>query len=211
MGGIQLLVVSKYQLSGEALAAWLCEDTNFHALYRPAFNSEDLPEGFSPQVIILNCGESDPSCAAIGLLIRQRPDSKLIAIARSPQQSRQIEWLKCGILGIIDEAEESALQDLKQAIRVVLEGEVWAPRRLLSEMLSIPAGHSGNDHPSLTRRETELMRLVGKGLRNSTIAARLKISEKTVKGHLTSIYRKLGVENRTQAALQIGNFEPSGR
>jgi DNA-binding CsgD family transcriptional regulator len=60
---------------------------------------------------------------------------------------------------------------------------------------------SGDARPTpLTRRESEILALISQGLPNAEIARRLWISEQTVKFHLTNIYRKLGVSNRTQAS-----------
>jgi DNA-binding NarL/FixJ family response regulator len=58
-----------------------------------------------------------------------------------------------------------------------------------------------NVRPSLTRRETEVLELLGRGLANKRIASELGIAEKTVKTHVTHVLRKLGVSDRTQAAL----------
>ena len=66
---------------------------------------------------------------------------------------------------------------------------------------------------SLSEREREVLELVAAGLSNQRIATRLSISEKTVKAHLTSVFRQLGVEDRTQAALwarENGLASPNG-
>ena len=60
---------------------------------------------------------------------------------------------------------------------------------------------NGKVKPDLTRREQEILRCVAIGMRNGEIADRLHVAESTVKTHLTSAYLKLGVKNRTQAAI----------
>jgi len=60
---------------------------------------------------------------------------------------------------------------------------------------------NGGQKPELTRREQEILACVAVGMRNGEIASRLHVAESTVKTHLTSAYLKLGVENRTQAAI----------
>jgi DNA-binding CsgD family transcriptional regulator len=63
----------------------------------------------------------------------------------------------------------------------------------------------------LTKRENEILRLVADGLPNAEIARRLWVTEQTVKFHLSNIYRKLGVSNRTQASQWIHRYrEPDG-
>jgi DNA-binding NarL/FixJ family response regulator len=61
---------------------------------------------------------------------------------------------------------------------------------------------------ALTRREQDLLALVAEGLDNAQIAARLEISEKTVRNHLTSVYAKLGVDNRAQAIVKVHRGKP---
>lgn len=60
---------------------------------------------------------------------------------------------------------------------------------------------NGGQKPELTRREQEILACVAVGMRNGEIASRLHVAESTVKTHLTSAYLKLGVKNRTQAAI----------
>ena len=60
---------------------------------------------------------------------------------------------------------------------------------------------NGRGKPDLTRREQEILACVAVGMRNGEIASRLHLAESTVKTHLTSAYLKLGVKNRTQAAI----------
>ncbi len=64
-----------------------------------------------------------------------------------------------------------------------------------------PNGADRGSGPELSEREQEVLALVGEGLPNKLIARKLEISEKTVKAHLTRIFRELGVDDRTQAAL----------
>lgn len=91
-----------------------------------------------------------------------------------------------------------AIETLMVAIRTALEGNVWMPPELQAEVtarLRQPAA------VSLTRREREIVRHVALGLRNAEVAARLNVTEGTVKTHLNNIFQKLGVRDRVQLAL----------
>ena len=90
--------------------------------------------------------------------------------------------------------------DLPSTIRQVVEGTVFTPRGRGGEggdrrPRAAPAGHPGG----LTDRELSILRLVAEGLSNLDIASKLYVTEQTVKFHLSNIYRKLGVGNRTEA------------
>ena len=94
-------------------------------------------------------------------------------------------------------------EDLLAAIRQTFEGSVFMLHGELLEDLRVPSddGH-GRDAKldELTKREAEILRLVSEGLTNAQLARMLWLSEQTVKFHLSNIYRKLGVANRTEAS-----------
>jgi DNA-binding NarL/FixJ family response regulator len=106
--------------------------------------------------------------------------------------------------------KDSSPEDLAQAIRVALggAGNVLSPRAVRS-LFDHPIGQAEIDratHPrirdgGLTRREWDILDLLAEGHRNREISKRLFLSEKTVKAHLAAVFRKLGVTNRTQAAM----------
>ena len=95
--------------------------------------------------------------------------------------------------------------DKPKSIRAVARGESpldpRAARRLL-DRAATGAG-AGASPAGLSPRETEVLRLVVEGLLNKQIAQRLGITERTVKAHLTSAYQRIGVADRTQAALWV--------
>jgi DNA-binding NarL/FixJ family response regulator len=103
--------------------------------------------------------------------------------------------------------KDSSPEDLDQAIRVAISGggNVLSARAIRS--LFEGAAQSEPDHDqqvrpeSLTHRETDILGLLSEGKSNREIARALFLSEKTVKAHLAAVFRKLGVTNRTQAAM----------
>jgi DNA-binding NarL/FixJ family response regulator len=93
--------------------------------------------------------------------------------------------------------------DVIVAIRAVALGEAVCPPRMTRELFDYVAALSNRRHKSealrekqLTRREQELVPLIGNGLTNKEIAARLNVSEETIKSHVHRILRKVGAENR---------------
>jgi DNA-binding NarL/FixJ family response regulator len=103
--------------------------------------------------------------------------------------------------------KDATPEDLAQAIKVALSGSgnVLSPRVIQNlfedqESGSAANGHRRNEY-SLTQREHDILALLSEGRSNREIAQHLYLSEKTVKAHLAAIFRKLGVTNRTQAAM----------
>jgi DNA-binding NarL/FixJ family response regulator len=97
---------------------------------------------------------------------------------------------------------------LFEAVRVVAAGDaLLAPavtRRLISEFARLRASPSARDNPglaALTPRETEVLKLVAEGLSNPEVAARLVVTEETVKSHVSRMLSKLGLRDRTQAVV----------
>src|SRR5213080_823442 len=103
--------------------------------------------------------------------------------------------------------KDATPEDLAQAINVAKSGSgnVLSPRviqNLFDDQDSVGAnGHSRRNEYSLTQREHDILALLAEGRSNREIAQGLYLSEKTVKAHLAAIFRKLGVTNRTQAAM----------
>ncbi len=90
-------------------------------------------------------------------------------------------------------------QDLLAGVRAAARGDAPLAPRAAREVLSARAEDAAG--PELSPRESEVLGLVARGLPNKRIARELQISEKTVKAHLTQIFQRIGVTDRTQAAL----------
>jgi DNA-binding NarL/FixJ family response regulator len=104
--------------------------------------------------------------------------------------------------------KDATPEDLQQAIKVALSGggNVLSPKviqNLFESMESSPDDRDAHPRPAsnLTQRETDILALLAEGKSNRDISRALYLSEKTVKAHLAAIFRKLGVSNRTQAAM----------
>jgi DNA-binding NarL/FixJ family response regulator len=96
-----------------------------------------------------------------------------------------------------------AIESLMTAIRAVAEGLVWMPPAMQAALV----GQDGPAAKKLTARESEIVRYVAIGMRNAEVAARLALSESTVKTHLTNIFQKLGIRDRielTRYAIKTG-------
>lgn len=136
----------------------------------------------------------------------QKPDIGIIALTIHEQEEYLFEFIRAGASAYL--LKDISPGQLVNTIRGVARGESFIPPRLMSSVfnelnrLSEPASKAGReDNDALTPREIEVLRLVARGEQNKSIAKTLFISEKTVKNHLYRIFQKLGVEDRTQAAL----------
>ena len=133
--------------------------------------------------------------------VRERwPDVRVLILSVDEDPELAVEALRRGASGFITKSVRPA--DLAAAIRQTVGGAVTLGGPHLTMAVSTPPP---TEH-GLTEREQQVLRLVAEGRTNAQIAKALFVSVKTVKYHLTSIFAKLGVANRTQAALS-----PTGR
>ncbi|MBA7708661.1 Transcriptional regulatory protein DegU [subsurface metagenome] len=118
--------------------------------------------------------------------------------------------LKGGAKGYL--SKDVSISNLIKAIQAVQKGELWIERKLMARFLEVEAivdssseGQAGKLKKIMTPREKEVLRFLTTGRTNKEIAKALFISEKTVKSHLNSIFRKLNVTRRLQAILYAIN------
>jgi DNA-binding NarL/FixJ family response regulator len=91
-------------------------------------------------------------------------------------------------------------EDLASAVRQAFSHSVYLAGRPAVSPVAVPEAAAIDDSPGLTRRELEILRLVAEGHSNAQLARMLWVTEQTVKFHLSNIYRKLDVANRTEAS-----------
>lgn len=101
-----------------------------------------------------------------------------------------------GVKGIV--LSNASVELLVKAIKAVAKGEVWFDKATVKNLLSGMSSIKSEDRELLTKREKEVVALVGRGYKNKEIAKKLYVSEPTVKTHLHRIFQKLEVKNRPQ-------------
>jgi len=128
--------------------------------------------------------------------------ARVVVVTASQRPEEALAALRAGARAVV--FKRFAVETLMEAVRAVMEGHVWMPPALQSQMTAQmfePAGKA------LTSREREIVRLVGLGFHNPEIAQRLSISEVTVKSHLNNVFHKLQIRDRvglTLYAIRLG-------
>lgn len=126
-----------------------------------------------------------------------QPGVAVVVLTSFSDRERILSALDAGAAGyLLKDAEPEALA---RALEVAARGEAPLDPKAAGVLLS--ARRAASPAAGLTDREREVLAMVAEGLANKLIAQRLGISEKTVKTHLTSVFRQIGVTDRTQAAL----------
>ena len=126
------------------------------------------------------------------------PDVEVVALTSVLEDTVVTAAVRAGAIGYL--LKDSEPEELHRAINGAADGQVQlapaAAERLIREV------RAPESPEALTERETEVLKLLARGRANKQIASTLFLEEKTVKGYVSSILRKLGVHSRTQAALQ---------
>ncbi len=134
---------------------------------------------------------------ATRLILDEHPDVQVLVLTSFSDSDRIIAALDAGAVGYL--LKDADPDDVIEGVRAVARGESPLHPQAARELLL--SRHRPTEKPQLTPREADVLRLVRQGLANKQIARRLGISERTVKAHLTSVFQRIGVPDRTQAAL----------
>ena len=132
-----------------------------------------------------------------------RPDLKIIVTGAGMDEETILKAIASGAKGYVDEAATPA--EFVQAIRIVQQGSVWAPRRVLSLFIERVTSSPGRIFPAgrvtFTDREKEVLEMLVDGRSNKEIGSALGIEERTVKAHVAKLLRKNGLQNRVALSV----------
>jgi DNA-binding NarL/FixJ family response regulator len=141
-------------------------------------------------------GQAADGAEAIEVVRETRPD--VVVLTSYSDSARIVAALDAGAVGYL--LKDADPEDVLDGVRAVSRGESPIHPRVARQLLTTRAEVPGSA-VTLTTREAEVLELVRTGLANKQIARRLGISERTVKAHLTSVFQRIGVADRTQAAI----------
>jgi DNA-binding NarL/FixJ family response regulator len=170
-----------------------------------------------PQVVVLDLQIPGPNGVEVTKSVLQTdPGARVLILSASGEQDDVLEAVKAGATGYLVKSASQA--ELLEAVRRVARGDsVFTPGLaglVLGEFrrLSEPAGDTSiTGNPELTERETEILKMVAKGMSYKQIAERLVLSHRTVQNHVQNTLRKLQMHNRvelTRYAIERGLDEP---
>jgi DNA-binding NarL/FixJ family response regulator len=197
---IRILIADDHGVVRQGLRMFLGLDPEFEVVGEAATGAEAvrLARQLQPDVVLMDLlmPEMD-GITATAVIRRELPDTEVLALTSVLQDRLVSDAIRVGAIGYL--LKDTEADQLCRAIRAAAAGQVQlspqAAARLLRET------HAPVTPESLTGRETEVLRLLAQGKANKEIAHSLRISEKTVKDHVSSILAKLGMQSRTQAAL----------
>lgn len=157
------------------------------------------------------------------LAVFANPAIRFLVMGSNWSDQKQIDVMVHGAAGYCEESEASQL--LRQAVDCILKGDVWIRRALVPKVIGVLTGRLKSLHgphltlekcdelqrmaDSLSVREMEVANMIRQGENNRSIAVAMNISERTVKAHLSSIFRKFEVDDRLHLAIRLKEVDQS--
>ena len=200
---IAVLIVDDHAVVREGLRAFLQLQDGIEVAGEAGDGEEALEQALAlrPDVILMDLVM--PKLDGVGAMreLRARvPESRVIVLTSFLDDERLLPAVQAGAAGYLLKNSEPA--ELVRAIRAAHGGETIIDPAVAARLVqSIADGRRSAADQALTRRELEVLELIARGRSNKRIAFELGISEKTVKTHVGHVLAKLGVSDRTQAAL----------
>lgn len=165
-----------------------------------------------PEVLLLDLDLPDlDGTKGVACLMKLNPATRIIALSVDAPDEKELALFRLGVRGCCRSDIDPQL--LKSVVVAIKQGELWIRRSLTPHLLDELGARIRDDSElrranvgrlmDLTRREREIAELIGKGECNKQIARELTITERTVKAHLTEIFRKLGIADRLKLALLV--------
>ena len=204
---IRVLVISDLLL-GRAGLHHVLENASGIVLVGEAGTSEeaiDIAGRERPDIVLIDLDLRADTFHCVEKIAVAAPESRMIALSDRTHAADHHVLIELGATGLVLKSERPEV--LIKAIRKVHGGEVWLDRTITARVLGRIAQRrhvqdaEAGKIASLTRREHEIIALIGEGLKNGAVAERLCVSEATVRNHLTSILSKLDLSDRFELAV----------
>ncbi len=202
---ITVAIIDDNRLVREALTAMLSRLTDMRVVASPGADAR-FPAETEPHVVLLDVGLRDQDSVRVAAALKKEtPDAKIIVMDLIPVNEDIVEFVNAGVSGFV--LKDASFDEFVGTIRSVAAGEKVLPPRMTESLFSQiakEADGAGSEHTledvRMTRREREVIELIGEGLSNKEIAQRLNIATHTVKSHVRNVMEKLALHTRLQIA-----------
>jgi DNA-binding NarL/FixJ family response regulator len=199
MPPIRLLIADDHLVVRQGLHSVLTEAGDIVIVAEARNGEEAIAQArrLQPDVILMDLSMPGvDGIEATRQILREQPGAKIVALTYEIEDDRVVQAVRAGMVGIW--SKDAEYDDLVRVIRDAHAGKHPVHPKALDPLLR---ARRAPDADRLSERERDVLNLIGQGLGNRDIAARLNLSEATVKGHVSHMLDKLGMKNRAQLAL----------
>ena len=197
---IRILLVDDHSVVRQGLRLFLKYDPELEVVGEASDGAEALRQAreLKPDVVLMDLlMPVMDGIAATAAIRRELPETEVLALTSVLEDASVVGAVRAGAIGYL--LKDTQAEALCQAIKAAAAGQVQLTPRAAARLMQ--AVSTPESPEALTKRETEVLRLLAQGQSNKQIAHLLHNTERTIKSHVSRILSKLGVQSRTQATL----------
>lgn len=198
----RILIADDHTVVRQGLTLILNAEPDFKVVGEASNGLEvvEMARRLQPDIILMDLQmPKQNGVEAIRLLKEEFPRIKIIILTTFDSDEYIFEGIRAGAKGYL--LKDVPKEELCRSIRLVNQGQSMVQPNITARLFDMLAQGKQKNEVALTERELDVLKLLARGERNKEIAARLCISESTVKGYVASIMQKCNVTDRTQAAM----------
>jgi two-component system response regulator DegU len=202
---LRLILVDDHKMLREGLRRSL-EELGFAVIAEAADGEEGvrLAAAMRPDVMLMDVSMAEmDGIEATRQIVERNPNAKVVMLTMHADRDIVDRALKAGAVGYL--TKDCSIDEVAEAVTMAANGETSMSPALaagfLDEARKLDSGIEREEDRVITKREEEVLQLIADGCSTPEVAAKLYISQKTVKNHLASIYEKLNARDRTQAVI----------
>lgn len=203
MNPIRVMIVDDHEIVREGLQILLAEEAEFEIVGTAGDGATALAlaEKLNPDVILMDLVMPDlDGIEVTRRILSSTPTARVLILTTFAENESVRDAIRAGAIGYL--LKDVLKADLLRALRDTAAGRASLhPEAQQHLMRQVVDSETPPLHASLTKREADILRLIAEGRSNKGIALALSLTEGTVKGYVSTIFDKLGVADRTQAAL----------
>ncbi len=201
---ISIMITDDHSMIREGLKSLLELDDDIKVIAEAVDGRDclDKLDVYKPDILLLDINMPNMNGLDVLKELKARKSKvKVLVLTVHNETEYLMKAVDIGINGYVLKDSESA--ELKKAIRAIMDGETYIQPSLIPALNAKRLERNEDEEKidSLTRRELEVLKLLAIGMYNKEVAEKLEISERTVKNHVSNIFKKLEVTDRTQAAV----------
>ncbi len=205
-----ILIIARPDFAVDGMVSLLNHHKNRYQVncVHPDMFSAQLVTDSCPDILLLNSNISSDSIEVYFHEIQKACERTIVLLFGHGMDDNYLySAMRAGARGYLNENMRG--EHLTTALDTVLDGGYWAERHILCQFISDKSVHDKIDEnvkalsEQLTNRESEVLELILEGMTTNEIAERIFLSHQGVKAHLTNLFRKFGVKNRTQLILKV--------